>query len=357
LKKDYYEILGVTSRATDEELKKAYRKSALACHPDRNPGDKKAEEKFKELTEAYQVLSDPSKRRLYDQYGHEGLTSAGAGASGFSASGFGDIFEDIFEDFFGGVGGPSTRRRARPQKGDDLQCPVEISFIEAAFGVQKSLEVDREEECTACKGDGARPGTTRTPCPSCHGRGQVLVSSGFFSISRTCGKCLGQGSFIQHPCSSCGGSGRARVKRKLEVRIPAGAEEGLQLRVPGEGEAGTRGGPRGDLYVDVRVKPHEFFRREGDHIVCEVPVSLAQAALGGEIEVPTLTGPAPLKIPLGTQTGRVFRLKGKGFVSLRGRGVGDEEIRVVVETPTHLSEKQRELLKQFAELSGEKVKD
>lgn len=337
-----------------EDIKKAYRKSALAHHPDRNPGDKKAEEKFKEATEAYQVLSDPEKRQIYDQYGHAGLDSA-LGGSGFSSAGFGDIFENIFEDFFSAATGSSSRRRNRPQKGSDLAVAVEISFQEAAFGVEKTLDIKREETCSTCKGEGNKPGTERRACATCHGSGQVMASSGFFSVSRTCPKCHGQGMMIDHPCISCHGSGRIVVSRKIQARVPGGVDTGLRLRMPDEGEAGYHGGGRGDLYVEIHVKPHEIFNREGDNIICEVPISMVQAALGTEIEVPTLAGTTHLKIPASTQNGKIFKLKGKGFPSLRGHGLGDEEVRIAVETPTHLSDKQIELLKQFAAVSGETV--
>ncbi len=352
-KKDYYEILSLPRNASAEDIKKAYRKSALAHHPDRNAGDKKAEDKFKEATEAYQVLSEPEKRQIYDQYGHAGLDSAqGAGGSGFSSAGFGDVFEDIFEGFFGG--NPS-QRRSRPHKGSDLAIAVEIDFQEAAFGVDKTLDLKREETCTACNGGGAKPGTQRHNCSTCRGSGQVLASSGFFSISRACPKCHGQGTVIEYPCVSCNGSGRVLVGRKIQAHVPGGVDTGLRLRMPGEGEAGHRGGPRGDLYIEIHVQPHEIFSREGDNIICEVPIHMVQASLGCEIEVPILTGTTQLKIPAGTQNGKKFKLKGKGFPSLRGHGMGDEEIRIVVETPTHLSDKQIELLKQFAAASGEKV--
>jgi molecular chaperone DnaJ len=352
-KRDYYEILQITREASADDLKKAYRKCAIAHHPDKNPGDKKAEERFKEATEAYQVLSDPQKRELYDRFGHEGLAGAG-GAGGFSSAGFGEIFEDIFEDFFGGGGSARSRQRAR--RGSDMETGIEITFEEAAFGAEKTLSVRREEACATCKGDGAKPGTSRATCSTCRGSGQVVASSGFFQIARTCPRCGGQGSTVEHPCGDCRGSGRTVVERKLQVKIPAGVDNGMRMRMPGEGEAGARGGPRGDLYIDVAVKPHAFFTRDGDNLLCEVPISFTQAALGCEIEVPTLGGPAPLKIPAGTQGGKVFRLKGKGLASLKYPGDrGDEEIRIAVETPTHLSDKQKELLRQFAEISGDKV--
>ncbi len=357
-KRDYYEVLGVQRSATLEEIKKAYRKCALEHHPDKNPGDKQSEGLFKEATEAYQVLADPEKRRLYDQFGHAGVSGA---AGGFSSAGFGDIFQDIFEDFFSGAGGSvfggggAGRSRSRPQRGGDLEHEVEISFRDAAFGVEKDLPIRREETCAACRGDGAKPGTSRKTCPACNGTGQILASSGFFSISRTCHRCRGEGSMIEHACPACSGRGRVMADRKIQLKIPAGVDNGLRLRVTGEGEAGLRGGPRGDLYIDIHVRPHELFVRTQDNILCEVPVSFVQATLGCEMEVPTLVGTTTLKIPAGTQTGRIFKLKGKGLPSLRGGGLGDEEIRVIVETPTHLTEKQKELLKEFASVSGEKV--
>ncbi len=351
-KKDYYDILGVPRNAAAEEIKKAYRKAALQHHPDRNPNDKKAEDKFKEATEAYQVLSDSQKRQVYDQFGHEGLQGSGFDPSGFAQGGFGDIFGDIFEDFFGGSAGGS---RKRSQRGHDLQYDLEIEFDEAVFGAEKSFDIERDEACSSCKGDGAKAGTGRKTCPACRGQGQVLASSGFFSIARTCGRCHGQGSLIEEACAACGGKGSVQVKRKIQIRIPAGSDEGLRLRLSGEGEGGRQGGMRGDLYIVLHVKPHAFFRRDGETVICEVPISFAQAALGCELEVPTLVGKTTVKVPAGTQTGKLFRLKGKGIASIRGAGIGDQEVRIVVETPTHLSDKQKELLKEFAELSGEKA--
>lgn len=350
-KRDYYQILSIQRNATPEDIKKAYRKCALAYHPDRNPGDKKAEEKFKECTEAYQILSDASKRQIYDQYGHEGLASSG-GFSGFQGGGFSDIFEDIFEDFFGGQTGRGANRARR---GRDLGYEMEVEFHESASGVERDIDIQREETCAGCKGDGAKPGTSRKTCPVCHGSGQVMASSGFFSISRPCHKCHGEGSFVEQACPQCQGKGRMPAKRTIHVKIPGGIDNGSRLRVVGEGEAGYRGGARGDLYIGIRVNEHEIFRREGDNIVCDFPISFVQAALGCEVDVPTLSGKAELKIPAGTQTGKIFKLKGRGMPSLRTHNVGDEEIRVHVETPTHLNDKQKELLKQFASMSGEKV--
>lgn len=353
-KRDYYEVLGVSRLTTPDELKKAYRKCALAHHPDRNPGDKKAEERFKEATEAYQVLADPQKRSVYDQYGHEGV-NVGLG-TGFSGGGFADIFEGIFEDFFSAGGAPSGRTRRRAQRGNDLRHEIEISFNEAVFGIEKELAIEREETCSICKGEGAKPGTSKSVCSVCRGSGQVMASSGFFSISRPCHKCQGRGSWVDHPCSVCRGAGRVAVEKKIHVKIPAGIDNGLRLRVQGEGEAGAHGGPSGDLYLDIGVHPHEFFKRQGDNILCEVPVSFIQATLGAEVQVPTLLGATTLKIPAGTQGGKVFKLKGKGIVSLSNiHEIGDEEVRILVETPTHLSEKQKELLKEFAALGGEKA--
>ena len=357
-KRDYYDVLGVMRTATPEDIKKAYRKCALAHHPDRNPGDKKAEEKFKEATEAYQILADPRKRKLYDEYGHAGVeTSGGSASGGFAGGGFADIFEGIFEDFFSASGsaGSATGRSGRSRRGSDLRYELAISFEDAAFGAEKEIAVERQETCGSCKGDGAKPGTSRTVCSVCKGQGQVMASSGFFSITRTCHKCHGAGGWIDQPCSACNGHGRVPVRTKIKIKIPAGVDTGLQLRVSGEGEGGFIGGPRGDLYVDLEVLPHEFFTRQGENILCEVPVSFVQAALGAEIQVPTLAGSTALKIPAGTQNGKVFKLKGKGIASLSGRGIGDEEVRILVETPAHLSEKQKELLKQFAEISGEKA--
>lgn len=349
---DLYELFGVAKNASPEEIKSAFRKHALKFHPDRNPGDPRAEEKFKEYSRAYEILSDPEKRGIYDRYGMEGLNGGMGGRSG--AEGFSDIFSDIFEDFFGGAaGGP--RRAQRAARGADLGAELELSFLEAVHGCDKKVPVRREEVCRTCAGQGAAPGSQKKTCTTCRGAGEVLASSGFFQIRRPCPHCEGSGSLIEKPCGSCRGSGRESTERTITVKVPAGVDTGMRLRVSGEGEAGHKGGPRGDLYVDIFVEAHEIFKRSGTDILCDVPISFVQAALGAEIEVPTLEGPAQLKIPAGTQTGKDFRLKGKGIPSLKGDGRGDEHVRVVVETPTHLTSKQKELLQQFAELSGEKA--
>ena len=349
---DLYASLGVAKTASAEEIKSAFRKHALKYHPDRNPGDKQAEEKFKELSRAYEVLSDPEKRASYDRFGLDGLNS-GAGYHG-AEGGFSDVFSDIFEDFFGGSGA-SQRRTQRAARGSDLGSEVELEFMEAVRGCEKKVPVQREEVCRTCAGQGAAPGTQKKVCNTCRGAGEILASSGFFSIRRPCHSCAGQGSIIEKPCGSCRGSGREVTERTITVKVPAGVDTGMRLRVSGEGEAGHKGGSRGDLYVDILVEAHEIFKRSGSDILCEVPISFAQAALGADIEVPTLDGTTTLKVPAGTQTGKTFRLKGKGIASVKGDGTGDEHVRVVVETPTNLNAKQKELLSQFAASSGEKA--
>jgi len=354
-KRDYYEVLGIGRNATEAEIKKAYRQAALKYHPDKNPGNKEAEERFKEAAEAYAVLSDPEKRRLYDQYGHEALRGAGVG--GFS--GFEDIFSsfgDIFGDFFGtGFGRSSRQRRTGPQRGSDLRYDLSISFMEAALGAEKEVLVEKAESCETCGATGAAPGTGRVTCSVCRGSGTVTRSQGFFTVSLTCSRCGGVGSLIEQPCPECKGSGKVKKKKKLSLKIPAGVDTGAQLRLQGEGEGGLRGGPPGDLYIFIHVEPHEIFQRQHDDIYCEVPITFTQAALGAEIEVPTLDGTMKLKIPAGTQTGKVFTLEGKGIPHLRGQGRGDEYVQVAVKVPTHLTEKQEELLREFAEISGEEV--
>jgi molecular chaperone DnaJ len=346
-KRDYYEILGVAKTATEEEIKKSYRKIAMQCHPDKNPGNKQAEERFKEAAEAYEVLSDRQKREIYDHYGHAGLSNTGF--QGFS--GFDDIFSnfgDIFEDVFGfGQGRGRGRSRSQARAGADLRYDLKISFLEAAFGVTKMIDLEKLHTCSACDGTGAAPGTAPSTCPTCHGRGQVVQSSGFFTISSTCPHCHGQGKFITKPCGTCRGTGKERKLKKVELKIPAGVETGSRLRLRGEGEAGEMGGPSGDLYVFLQVEEHEFFVREQDDIICRVPISFVQAALGATIEVPTLKEPEKIKIPRGTQNGQLFRLKGKGFPHVRGYGRGDQIIEVHVQIPTSLTRKQEELLREF----------
>ncbi|MEA3328734.1 MAG: molecular chaperone DnaJ [Candidatus Omnitrophota bacterium] len=361
-KRDYYEVLGVGRDASPEVIKRAYRKLALRYHPDKNPNDKKTEEKFKEAAEAYEVLSNSQKRAAYDQFGHTGMESSFKGGgfdwSDFTHfSDFGDIFsgfEGILRGFmdtgFFGAASPGGRGFRR---GASLEYNLEVSFIQAAKGYTAAINVPRYELCKRCKGSGAKPGTQRVKCPGCAGTGQVRTSAGFFSIAQTCGQCNGEGTIIKEFCPECGGRGRTRLVKKIEVKIPAGINDGLQLRVQGEGEAGLRGGPKGDLYIKIKVRPHQIFERRGDDILCQFPISFTQASLGAEIEVPTLNGRVRMKVPAGTQSGRIFRLKDKGIQSLRGWGRGDELVQIIVETPTHLSQEQRKLLKNFAGISGE----
>lgn len=360
-KRDYYEVLGVSKTATPEEMKKAYRKLAVQFHPDKNPGNAEAEAKFKEASEAYEVLSNPEKRRAYDQFGHAGA-QAGFGGGGFGgfggarggASPFGDlndIFGDIFSEVFGGSGG--GRSGSRATRGSDLRYNLSVSFEEAAFGCEKTISVPRESSCKTCKGTGAKPGTSVTTCGSCRGTGEIRFQQGFFTLSKTCPDCNGQGTLIKEKCSDCRGSGRTSETTKLAVKIPAGIDSGQRLKLRGEGEAGTNGGPAGDLYVVVEVKPHPIFERDEFDIHCEVPISFPQAALGSEVDVPTLEGTVKLKIPAGTQSQKRFRLKGKGIAHVGGRGRGDLLVTAVVEVPTKLNGEQKQLLEKFAEISGE----
>jgi len=349
-KKDYYQILGVGKTASDEELKKNYRKIAMQCHPDRNPGDKQAEEKFKEAAEAYEVLSDRQKREIYDQYGHAGLSNTGfQGFSGFDDvfSNFGDIFEDVFG--FGRTRGRGRTRQAA-RAGADLRYDLKISFLDAAFGLTTTIDLEKLYTCRECQGTGAAPGTSSSTCPTCQGRGQVLQSSGFFTISSTCPHCHGQGKFITKPCPTCRATGKEQQRKTVELKIPAGVETGSRLRLRGEGETGEQGGPCGDLYVFLQVEDHDFFVRSEDDIICRVPISFVQASLGGTVTVPTLEGSEKIKIPRGTQTGRTFRLKGKGIPHLQGYGRGDQIIEVFVQIPTALTRKQEELLREFEKL-------
>ncbi|HKL01619.1 MAG TPA: molecular chaperone DnaJ [Desulfotignum sp.] len=353
-KRDYYEILGVARDADKVILKKAYRKLAIKYHPDKNPDDKEAVEKFKEASEAYEVLTNDNKRHIYDQFGHQGLE--GAGHSG--PSGFEDIFSsfgDIFEDFFG-FGGARGGRGTRVQRGADLRYNMTIDFMEAAFGTEKTVSIPRLTACDECGGNGARPGTEAETCTHCRGSGQFIQSQGFFKVKTTCPYCKGRGNVIADPCPKCVGAGRVEVTRKVQVKIPAGVDVGSKLRLTGEGEASpSTDGPAGDLYVVINVKPHKFFQRDGSDIICAIDISFAQAALGDEITVPTLVGEEKFTIPKGTQFGDSFRLQGEGIASLRTGRRGDQIIKVIIKTPTKLTSKQKELLKQFDKLDANKI--
>ena len=360
-KRDYYEILLVERMASSEEIKKSYRKLAVKYHPDKNPGDKAAEEKFKELSEAYEILSDPQKRALYDQHGHAAFDRRGGGG-GFArgGGGFHDPF-DIFREVFGGGGnifddlfGGGRADPTAAQRGEDLRYDMEITFEEAAHGCEKEITVTKPERCEVCDGSGAEAGSRVKTCPTCGGRGQVISSRGIFSIAQTCPACQGAGRVIEKPCKACHGSGRRDRPSKIKLKIPCGVDTGSRLRSIGNGQAGLRGGPSGDLYVILHVKPHEIFQRDCDDLLCEVPVGFVQAALGTDIEVPTLTGKAEIKIPAGTQPGTMFRLKGKGVKNVQGYGHGDLHVRVLVEVPTHLSSAQRAKLEEFAALCNGK---
>ena len=356
-KRNYYEVLGVARNAPAEEIKRAYRQMALKHHPDRNPGNREAEERFKEAAEAYSVLGDPEKRTTYDRFGLDGLRGEGfTGFSGFDASVFGD-FEDILGSLFGfgdifGVG--SRRRRSVPQRGRDLALELEISLEQAASGVEKEISLSRAEHCPECRGSGVSPGTKKAECPTCQGRGQVRYQQGFFAISRTCSTCRGAGEVITSPCRNCHGSGQIKQKHKITVRVPAGVEDGSRLRIEGGGEAGGAGANPGDLYVVVRVARHAFFEREESNLFCQISVTFSQAALGASIEVPGLDHESEvLKVPPGTQAGAVFRLKGRGIKDLRGHRKGDMYVKVQVKTPENLNKDEKALLRRLAELRGE----
>jgi molecular chaperone DnaJ len=362
-KRDYYHVLGVERSATPEEIKKSYRKLAVKFHPDKNPGDHTAEEKFKELGEAYEVLSSPDKRAAYDRYGHQAFSQGGGGGGvhdpfevfrevfGGGRNG-GGIFDGIFGEAFGG--GDATERGGRG-RGSDLRYDMRITFQEAARGVEKEIEIAKLQPCDTCHGSGAEPGSKVTTCPTCGGHGQVAVTRGFFNIAQTCPKCRGAGQVIEKPCHTCRGEGRIEKNSKIKIKIPPGVEDGTRLRSSGQGEGGVRGGAAGDLYVVLHVEPHELFQREGTDLFCNVPISFARAALGGEIKVPTLEGSAILKIPAGTPSNKVFRLRGKGMPEVHGRGIGDLHVKIYVEVPTRLTPEQRTRLEAFAESCDEET--
>jgi molecular chaperone DnaJ len=353
MKRDYYEVLAVSPGASADDLKRAYRKLALRWHPDKNPDDRAtAEERFKELSEAYQVLADPERRARYDQFGHAAFEQDGGFPSGFPG-GLDDIIGDLFGDFFGT--GRSRGGRGGARRGDDLQYRLEISFEEAAKGTERTLSFARMVGCEPCGGSGAAAGTSPTTCAQCRGTGQIRLQQGFFSIAKTCGQCGGRGAVVTDPCPPCGGAGTRRQEHSINVKVPAGVDTGSRLRLRGEGEGGTRGAPGGDLYVLIEVAEHPIFVRDGADVVCEVPIGFVQASLGTELHVPTIDGQATVRVPAGTQSGHVFRLRGRGIQQLGGYGRGDQMVRVLVETPRRLSDRQRELLEEFARESGEEV--
>lgn len=365
-KRDYYEVLGVSKTATQDELKKAYRKLARKYHPDLNKDNEEAAEKFKECNEAYSVLSDDQKRAQYDQFGHAAFENGGMGGGGGfgGAGGFGGFggsgMEDIFDMFFGGQGGRGgNRAKSGPQRGADLRFDLEITFEEAAFGLEKEINLYRDETCDHCHGEGAEPGSKVESCPECNGTGYVRFTQntmfGQMVNERPCSRCKGEGKIISEPCKECRGKGTVKRNKKLKVKIPAGVDNGSRLRVSGEGEAGAKGGPSGDLYVYLYVKPHKFFERDGTTVLCEVPINIVQATLGADIKVPTLDGQVTMKVPEGTQPGKVLRLKGKGIPSLRGGSRGDQLVRIKVVVPTKLSDKQKDALRKFADISKDNI--
>ncbi len=349
-KADYYEVLGVSRDATDQELKSAYRKQALKYHPDRNPGDHTAEEKFKEASEAYQVLSDADKRAAYDRYGHAGLGGPGFGAGPFAGGvDLGDIFGDLFGEMFNMGGGGTSQRGSRQRRGDDLRFDLTIDFENAIFGVETEVKLRRLETCAACQGRGSASGRGPSVCSHCQGRGQIRYQQGFFSVARTCGACGGTGQVIGDPCAACRGEGRAASEVKLHVKVPPGVEDGTRIRYAGEGDAGRAGGPKGDLYVVLSIRPHDFFERQGHDLHCVIPISFPQATLGDEFEMQGIDGPVSIKIPEGTQSGRELRIRGRGVPYLNEKGHGDLVVKVVVQIPRKLSRAQRELVAKLAE--------
>ena len=352
-KRDFYEVLGVSRDASERDIKKAYKRLAMKFHPDRNQGDESAADKFKEVKVAYEILTDPQKKAAYDQYGHAAFEQGGMGGGGGFGGGqgdFGDIFGDVFGDIFGG--GRRGGGQQRAQRGSDLRYNMELTLEEAVRGVSKEIEVPTLVECDTCDGSGAKKGASAQTCGTCHGHGQVQMRQGFFAVQQTCPTCNGKGKIIKDPCNSCHGQGRKQKTKTLSVKIPAGVDTGDRIRLSGEGEAGEQGAPAGDLYVQVHVKEHNIFERDGNNLYCEVPVSFSMAALGGEVEVPTLDGRVNLKVPEETQTGRMFRMRGKGVKGVRGGGVGDLIVKLVVETPVKLSSRQKELLREFEETCG-----
>ena len=345
-KEDYYQLLGVSRNASDDEIKKSFRRLAMKFHPDRNIDNPEAEEQFKKVKEAHDVLSDPKKRSAYDQFGHAGVDPSMGGGQGFGGGNFSDIFGDVFGDIFGGGG---SRGRGGPQRGSDLRYNLEITLEEAVAGTEVKIQIPTLINCKSCDGSGANKGSSVTTCPTCHGHGAVRMQQGFFAVQQTCPTCRGSGKQIKDPCKSCHGQGRVQDTKTLSVKVPAGVDTGDRIRLSGEGEAGESGAPAGDLYVQVNVKDHAIFTRDGANLYCEVPISFPKACLGGEVEVPTLAGKVALKIPAETQTGRMFRLSGKGVKPVRGGAVGDLMCRVRIETPVHLNKEQIDLIKQFDE--------
>lgn len=355
-KRDYYDVLGVERNASKDEIKKSYRKLALKFHPDRNPDNQEAESKFKEAAEAYDVLSDENKKAQYDRFGHDGLKGGGFSSGGASMedifNNFGDVFGgSIFEDFFGG----GSRTRSRQQQGASLRCQLSLSFIESSSGCTKTIELNRNELCDTCDGSGAKPGSQPVTCPYCKGQGEITQSQGFFSVRTTCPKCHGEGKMVDNPCGDCRGQGKKGKKVKVDVKIPAGIDDGTRLRVQGEGEPSSNGGPRGDLMCYIQVQQHPLFQRDGDNVYCQLPITFTEAALGAEVTIPTLKGKSTMTLPPGTQSNQVFRLRGQGFPNVHGQGVGDQLVEIIIEVPKKLNAKQKELLQEYSETEHKSV--